>query len=49
MQNKNKEAKDEMDEEKLIFKGFTSTSLQKEQAFKFMFKGLSKDDVPVLY
>ncbi len=29
--------------------GFTSTSLKKEEAFKFMFKGLSKDDVPVLY
>jgi len=30
-------------------KGFTSTSLVKEEALKFMFKGLSKDDVPVLY
>ena len=29
--------------------GCTSTSLKIEEAFKFMFKGLSKDDVPVLY
>ena len=29
--------------------GFTSTSLKKEEAIKFMFKGLSKDEVPVLY
>ena len=33
----------------LQLKGFTSTTLEKEQAFKFMFRGLSKDDVPVLY
>ena len=35
--------------ESLELKGFTSTSLNKEEAFKFMFKGLSNDDVPVLY
>ena len=30
-------------------RGFTSTSLEKEEAIKFMFKGLNKEDVPVLY
>ena len=35
--------------EKLKLRGFTSTSLNKEIAFSFMFRGLSKDDVPVLY
>ncbi len=33
----------------LTLMGFTSTSLKKEVAFKFMFKGLKKEDVPVLY
>ena len=40
IQNKNRE---------LELKGFTSTSLKKEEAFKFMFRGLKKEDVPVLY
>ena len=31
------------------FKGYISTSLNKEIAFSFMFRGLSKDVVPVLY
>ena len=30
-------------------KGFTSTSLKKDEAFKFMFFGLNKDDIAVLY
>jgi hypothetical protein len=30
-------------------KGFTSTSLNIEIAFKFMFKRLREEDVPVLY
>ncbi len=30
-------------------KGFTSTSLLKDVAFKFMFKGLKSDHVPVIY
>ena len=34
---------------KLRLRGFTSTSLKKEEAFKFMFRGLSKDQVAVLY
>jgi hypothetical protein len=33
----------------LKLRGFTSTSLNKEEAFKFMFTGLNKKDVPVLY
>ena len=33
----------------LKLRGFTSTSLNKEMAFSFMFRGLSKDLVPVLY
>ena len=33
----------------LELKGFTSTSLEKEEAIKFMFTGLNKKDVPVLY
>ena len=47
--NKNKEIDEETEKKKLELKGFTSTTLDKEIAFKFMFKGLSKDDVPVLY
>ena len=35
--------------EELRLRGFTSTSLNKEIAFSFMFRGLSKDVVPVLY
>ena len=35
--------------EELELRGFTSTSLNKEIAFSFMFRGLSKDVVPVLY
>jgi hypothetical protein len=35
--------------ESLELLGFTSTSLKKEEAFKFMFGGLSKDQVAVLY
>ncbi len=35
--------------EKLRLRGFTSTSLDKEIAFTIMFKGLSKDVMPVLY
>ena len=35
--------------ENLELRGFTSTSLKKEEAFKFMFTGLNKEDVPVLY
>ncbi len=35
--------------ELLTLRGFTSTSLKKEEAFKFMFKGLNKEDVAVLY
>ena len=34
---------------KLLLRGFTSTSLKKEEAFKFMFRGLSKDQVSILY
>ena len=34
---------------KLQLRGFTSTSLKKEEAFKFMFRGLNKDQVAVLY
>ncbi len=30
-------------------KGYISTSLNKEIALSFMFRGLSKDDVPALY
>ena len=30
-------------------RGFTSTSLKKEEAFKFMFTGLNNEHVPVLY
>ena len=30
-------------------KGFTSTSLVKEEALKFMFRGLSLEEIPVLY
>ena len=37
------------DKKRLELKGFTSTTLEKEQAFKFMFKELSKDDVSVLF
>ena len=37
------------DKKRLILNGLVSTTLKKEQAFKFVFKGLSKDDVPVLY
>ncbi len=33
----------------LELRGFTSTSLKKEETFKFMFKGLKKEDVSVLY
>ena len=33
----------------LKLRRFTSTSLKKEEAFKFMFRGLSKDQVAVLY
>ena len=33
----------------LELKGFTSTTLSKDIAFGFMFKGLKKDHVPVLY
>ena len=33
----------------LQIKGFTSTTLKKEEAFKYIFKGLRNDDVPVLY
>ena len=33
----------------LKFKEFASTSLNREIAFSFMFRGLSKDDVPVLF
>ena len=35
--------------EELKLRGFTSTSFNKEIALDFMFRGLSKDDVPVLY
>ncbi len=35
--------------EKLELRGFTSTSLKKKEAFKFMFTGLNKEDFPVLY
>ncbi len=35
--------------ELLELRGFTSTSLEKKEAFKFMFKGLNKEDVAVLY
>jgi hypothetical protein len=34
---------------KLQIKGFTSTSMKKEIAYKFMFKGLKKNEVAVLY
>ncbi len=34
---------------KLKLRGFTSTSLKKEEAIKFMFTGLNKEYVPVLY
>ena len=40
IQNKNR---------KLLLRGFTSTSSKKEEAIKFMFRGLSKDQVPLLY
>jgi hypothetical protein len=33
----------------LELSGFTSTSLKKEEALKFMFKGLKNEDIPVLY
>ena len=35
--------------EMLKLRGFTSTSLNKEISFSFMFTKLSKEDVPVLY
>ncbi len=31
------------------FKGLLSTSLKKEDAIKFIFTGLKKEDFPVLY
>ena len=34
---------------RLELRGFTSTSLEKKIAFKFMFRGLSKDQVSILY
>ena len=37
------------EKEWLELRGFTSTSLKKEEAFKLIFTGLSKEDVPVLY
>ena len=44
------EYKDMINEKELLkLKGFISTSLNKEIAILFMFRGLSKDDVPVLY
>ncbi len=35
--------------EYLELRRFTSTSLKKEEAIRFMFTGLKKEDVPVLY
>ena len=35
--------------ETLKFKGFTSTSLKKEEALRPISNGLNKDGVPVLY
>ena len=35
--------------ESLTLRGFTSTSLKKDKAFGFLFRGLRKDFVPVLY
>ena len=42
-----KEIKD--NNKKLQIKGFTSTSMKQEIAYKFMFKGLKKSEVAVLY
>ena len=36
-------------DENLNLEGFLSTSINKEIAYSFMFKGLSKDEVPVLF
>ena len=44
------EYKDIKNENRVLeLRGFTSTSLKKDIAFQFMFRGLSKDQVPVLY